>query len=495
MTRDDEVDTAHNDGVNDTNNNESLLMQQVMEESLRLHRQHLQDQQRQCEEENRMIRFLHEQHQAEARLNEERKQEERKEQEQREQKRQRCEEQWTIQESLQSHREHLQRQQLNSYATNYIVSRTETKVEGAWDCPSCTFLNPPYAPKCEACRFEAPQHVLTYRPFPQNVRFGIEIEIIVPLGKRDGFTLDSISEQLTLLGPHRVTHEQYRHQQNDLGRTHWKIVTDSSIHPGRPGHDLCFELVSPILMGAPGLNQIRDMLDAIRRIGIEQNKSCGFHVHVDAEDGQSITSFSTLRQLKRIARAFVALENAFDLIVGEARRAGGRKSNKNKYCQSNRIAFGQMSNRQRWNTISEAQTKHQVVELMNPNRDRYRKLNLTNVIKSNRPSTIEFRHHGGVEDLREVEAWVRLVMAFCENAARNDNQDYLLLHESSGVEDEVRALFRLIKCRGLEQVFILDRRLFAQNRMKNVWTCKVCRRQFADCRSLSQHCSATGHQP
>ena len=154
-----------------------------------------------------------------------------------------------------------------------------------------------------------------------------------------------------------------------------------------------------------------------------------------------------------------------------------------------------MSNRQRWNTISEAQTKHQVVALMNPNRDRYRKLNLTNVIKSNRPSTIEFRHHGGVEDLRETEAWVRLVMAFCENAARNDNEDYLLLHESSGVEDEVRALFRLIKCRGLEQVFILDRRLFAQNRMKNVWTCKVCRRQFADCRSLSQHCSATGHQP
>jgi len=81
MTRDDEVDTAHNDGINDTNNNESLLMQQVMEESLRLHRQHLQDQQRLCEEENRMIRFLHEQHQAEARLEEERKQEERKEQE------------------------------------------------------------------------------------------------------------------------------------------------------------------------------------------------------------------------------------------------------------------------------------------------------------------------------------------------------------------------------------------------------------------------------
>ena len=156
-----------------------------------------------------------------------------------------------------------------------------------------------------------------------------------------------------------------------------------------------------------------------------------------------------------------------------------------------------MSNRQRWNTISDTRTKQQIVDLMNPNNDRYRKLNLTNITRVDRPSTIEFRHHAGVEDLQEAEAWVRLVLAFCENAAamsNENNEGRLLLPESSPVDEEVRALFRLVNCRGLEQMYTLDRRLFIRDNLQNEWKCKTCRRRFGESRSLAQHCSATGHQ-
>lgn len=477
--RRDEEESNDNDAADikvDADADEPSLMRKALEESLRSHRHHLQEQQRKRQEEDRLALLLHQQELEEKRLEDERV---RRIQQEKLEK-------WAMKESYQYHREHVQRHQMNSYATDYIIQRTETKAQGCWDCPLCTFLNQPYATKCRACNAAPPVHVLTYRPFPEHLRFGLEIEMVVPQGRKDGFTLESMAKSLSELGPQGVTYEGYTHATHD----HWKIVTDSSIHPSHSGQDLCFELVSPILVGEAGLGQLRNIMDNIRRMGIDTNRSCGFHVHVDAEEDHA-GSLSTLPDLKRIAQAFVAMENAFDLIVASGKkRKNGRQTNRNRFCQSNRMNFGQMSNRQRWNTIAAAPSKRRLVELVSP--DRYRKINLTNIDKHDRPSTVEFRHHGGVQDLKEAEAWVRLVLAFSENAAKGNNQ-ICLLPESSNESDELRALFDLVDCRGLEQMFTVDRKLYIEN-LKNEWKCKACQRKFANSRSLAQHCSATGHR-
>eukprot|EP00980_Cylindrotheca_fusiformis_P008919 scaffold1900_cov123-Cylindrotheca_fusiformis.AAC.45 len=378
---------------------------------------------------------------------------------------------------------------MNTFATDYVVRRTEQKSAGCWDCPLCTFVNSPYADKCGVCKAKPPMHVLTFKGLPP-IRFGLEIEIVIPFGKRDGFTAQSVAKNLSLLGPEKVEFMGYTHATSRF----WKIVTDSSIQGNNWDQDLCFELVSPILQGEPGLAQLRSIMDNVSRIGIATNASCGFHVHVDAEAGSPL---SNLEAIKSISRCFVSLENAFDALVthdaSTDKNITNRRTNKNKFCQSNRLAFGEMSNRQLWSKISSAGSMKHLVRMMNPENDRYRKLNLTNLTKHDRPSTCEFRHHGGVQDLKEAEAWVRLVLRFCANAVKKQDSQICLLPEGSPVKDEVRALFELVECQGLEQMFVVDRKLFLEERMKNIWRCRDCRRPFGNSRSLSQHCSAVGH--
>jgi hypothetical protein len=362
-------------------------------------------------------------------------------------------------------------------------ARAEERNDGSWDCVDCTCENPPYSPKCFMCQTNAPPTVLTFLPL-SNSRFGVELEIVISDGHADGYTLERIAKDLTQLGT-TVEYMGYTHTTVD----HWKIVTDVSVQ-GTP-NDLGFELVSPVLQGDIGLDSIRTILQNVRKLGIETNASCGFHVHVDATNGdqQAVRAMGTVAGLRRVARAFVALENAFDLVIASSQ---GRRANQNQYCGSNRLAMGSLSNRQRWERISATTNRTDLVGLLNPNNDRYKKLNLTNLIKPLRPSTIEFRHHGGVKELLETEAWVRLVLRFCEVVSQSEDAR-CLLPEASTPKEEVRSLFEILDCHGLEQFYTTERRLFQEDRLHNRWECQTCRRQFRDCRALSQHTSTTGH--
>jgi hypothetical protein len=208
----------------------------------------------------------------------------------------------------------------------------------------------------------------------------------------------------------------------------------------------------------------------------------------------------TLDGLKRVAQCFCSLENAFDLLVARTTRDNNehegskRRANRNEYCGSNCLAFGSLSNRQRWEEIASAQSLRALVDMVNPGNDRYRKLNMTNICMPTRPSTCEFRHHGGVEELQEAEAWVRLVVRFCERASQQCAASAACcLREDATPRDELQALFALVDCEGLEQFFVVDRKLFVDLPLANDWECRSCNRTFANSRALSQHAAATGH--
>ena len=382
---------------------------------------------------------------------------------------------------------------------------------GAWDCTTCTFRNEPYSRACAACQSSPPPQALTYAKI-SKLRFGLEIELIVPNGRRDGFTYESLEQQWNIsamgydnrhcrddsfrgLTPRIQFHRRNTHQTS----MDWQVVPDSSLQGNSP-NDLCLELVSPILQGEEGLRQLRVVMERLRSLGISTNSSCGFHVHVDATRGiqQAIPAMATLFGIQKIARSFLALEDAFDLLVGLSwdSAAGDhrrRRANQNRYCRSNRIALGQVSNRQRWDRISSTRNFTQLVNLVSP--DRYRKLNLTNIIDRNRESTCEFRNHGGVDDLKEAEAWVRLLLRFCERVSdpSMDDTSIALLSQGCSPKDEVAALFLLLDCPGLEQYFRVERRMFLEERMTNPWTCNTCRKVFQNSRSLAQHETATNH--
>jgi Putative amidoligase enzyme len=430
---------------------------------------------------------------------------------------------------------------MTSAAKRYKTSRNDDVAQGSWDCPHCTYTNPPYrAQTCGMCHAAPPINVLTFSPISPTLRFGVEIEIIIPRGKQDlGYTLPRLAQELTRLGPPNVHFRGYTHE-TEAGAD-WKLVTDASIvgttrssnDEDENDADLCFELVSPILVGDDGLASMRSILDHVRRLGVATNSTCGFHVHVDAEPNHGTPSpVSSLAALKRLCQCFCCLENAFDLLVASStwddkKNENGtntssnsqdhRRANANEYCRSNRLLLGTaggMSNRQVYNKIAAARSRADLVHnIINPEpAGRYCKLNLTNITKTSRPSTVEFRHHGGVEDLLEAEAWVRLILRFCQaaGATLTNAQVEQMCVSSSGSSSssaasptttatamaraEVEALFDMVGCQGLAQFYIVERRLFAgEHRFRNTWPCTICGKVFETCQSLSQHVQARRH--
>lgn len=387
-----------------------------------------------------------------------------------------------------------QRIALKELSDTFSARRGLERMEGSWDCPSCTYHNRPYAARCGACDEMPPHSVLSFSGLPSsNMCFGIELELIVSGGKHDGMTCQWIAEQLSALGV-PTTYSGYNH---DTCRE-WKVVTDSSLISS--SNDLCFELVSPILMGEDGLDTVRVMLESIRRIGININSSCGFHVHVDATSG----SMSSLSGLKRLVHCFVSLEGAFDCLVARdaSQHAQNRRANRHRYCGSNVLAFGPLSNKQRWNRIQDARSINELVNMINPNCDRYRKLNLTNLIRSDRPSTCEFRQHGGVSELLVAEAWIRLVLCFCDVTTKDSSvSSVCLLRQDAPLKEELETLLRVVNCPGIEYFYLLERNLFPlmedrsqRAHRKKEWKCR-CGRRFKDSRALSQHIGDTGHEP
>ena len=393
-----------------------------------------------------------------------------------------------------SHALFTQQQSATQLATN------SSPLDGSWDCPHCTFTNPPHVPQCQACQNVAPDTVLVYPTLDStNLEFGVEWELVMPGGVRDGWTLSKMAKALTKMAAQEKRQENNNIQVRAVGYSHettdyWKIVTDSSLQGQDSEGDLCLELVSPILKGEAGLATLRLVMEYTRRLGIDANHTCGFHVHVSAEASSPI---GNVKSLRRIAQCYVALENAFDLLVVRSWTANNtasrrRRAHNHRYCQSNRVAFGEKSNHQRWHYLENTSSLAHLARKVSP--DRYRKLNFTNLNKVNRPNTIEFRQFGGVQQVSEAEAWIRLVLIFCHRAGlRTGASTACLLPEASTPSEEMQSLFSLLDSPGLQQYFTVERRLFQTQSLKNTWKCRVCRRQFGTSRSLSQHMMAVGH--
>lgn len=187
-------------------------------------------------------------------------------------------------------------------------------------------------------------------------------------------------------------------------RRRWKCVTDASIeiddHYG-------WEIVSPKLKGDQGLREIRRVLTAVQKMKGRVGESCGHHVHVDAES-------LSFQDIKRIAQGYLVYEQAFDLM-----QPVSRQLDENKYLRSNKTGAedqekGTKPEQRTLRAILALEKCTEIVDLVdviNPkeyepgieagperlDRQRYYKLNLTNLVKLGNPetdrpfTTIEFR--------------------------------------------------------------------------------------------------------
>jgi hypothetical protein len=207
--------------------------------------------------------------------------------------------------------------------------------------------------------------------------FGIEIEFIGDRG--------NVAQGIRDLGL-RCEIENYNHNT----RPHWKITSDSSVHPNANQAGYGWELVSPILKGRDGLEQIRKVCEALESAGAKVNRSCGLHVHHDARDFQNET-------FKNLIKIYARFEPVIDTLVAPSRRG-----NVNQYCQTlARIDLENVLNAGDPTTLRRAYG------------DRYKKLNLQSYVTH---GTVEFRQHQGTINAEKIINWVKLTQGIVERA-------------------------------------------------------------------------------
>jgi len=251
-------------------------------------------------------------------------------------------------------------------------------------------------------------------------RFGVEIEFLSTV------STDQVMNCLRASGL-PVEYEAYTHRVTP----HWKVVSDGSCG---------YELVSPVLEGEAGLDEVRTAAAALEAAGAEVNRKCGFHVHFDA-------SRMSLKAIKNLFKLWLKFEDVLDSLQPPSRRG-----NANTYCQTNLPyePFGAGDHRglcSRMFQKIDACRSVEDIRALYP--CRYRKLNIHSYF---RHRTLEVRHHSGTTNPEKITNWVRLMARLfdaAESAAAVRNRP-----EDTGLGmSRMKWFFQAVGAKGLTKFY------------------------------------------
>ena len=199
--------------------------------------------------------------------------------------------------------------------------------------------------------------------------FGIEIETIAP----DSAVRD---HGLRIGGYKRGIQVPYL-------PTGWKAEADGSIDNSAGGHKC--EIVSPVLRGADGINQVIEVVRTLEAKGHRVNVSCGVHVHVGWDRTWNADA------LARLVTIVAYVERGLYAITGTKARERSR------YCGGVR----------KYGCEKDAKP--------NLDRNRYHALNLTN-LAAGAKQTVEFRVFSGSLNATKIAGWIQVALGLVERA-------------------------------------------------------------------------------
>lgn len=166
----------------------------------------------------------------------------------------------------------------------------------------------------------------------------------------------------------------------------WKVEQDGSVHG---------EVVSPILQGQAGFDQIKIVMKAMKEIGCKVNRQCGLHVHLGVKDLQRDQRILFIKQ-------WYANQAVIKRFVDKYRQ-------RNQYCQDQ---SPQQVDRM-------LQYMHQGVD---PDRDQVQRTASLNITPFKKIGTYEVRLHGGTLNPKKITTWIKFLMAFIEFSVQLDGQ-------------------------------------------------------------------------
>lgn len=216
-------------------------------------------------------------------------------------------------------------------------------------------------------------------------KFGVEIEFG---GIRRQVAVDAVRELDNRI-PMEV--QGYNHNVTSV----WKFITDGSVDSQGNGEG-GLEAVSPILQGEAGLAAMTTVLKGIRRAGGRVNRTCGIHVHHDANDMSGT-------QLAWLLEFYVENQRIIDTVLAPSRRS----TNINRWCKP-------WAGADKDRMLATAKTGNK----MGLGRfDRYRTINVVSYAKY---GTIEFRQHQGSLNAKKITAWIKFGQAMMETAKASE---------------------------------------------------------------------------
>ena len=164
---------------------------------------------------------------------------------------------------------------------------------------------------------------------------------------------------------------------NHLTRSHWKIVTDSSLSGRNSG-----EVVSPKLQGQAGFSQLQKVCQALNEMRAQVNRTCGVHVHLNSTD-------MSIEQIINVFDRYADAEAEIDAMMPRSRR-------NSRWCA---------------NCVKGTFRNHNTKRSVAGGAGRYYKVNLTNIAER---GSIEFRQHSGTTEFVKIANWISILMQFVE---------------------------------------------------------------------------------
>lgn len=249
--------------------------------------------------------------------------------------------------------------------------------------------------------------------------FGVELELMMPVG----FSRETLALRLQQDAGIVCRAEGYNHNTGPS----WKLVQDGSLGDYTRGA----ELVSPVLRGDDGLDQLRRACLVLKAVGCKVTQKCGLHVHVGARSWG-------VQAFRNLSSFYYRAQVQIDRFMAPSRRARA-----NMFC--NPVEY-------RAQLAAAAQDVAAVARAcgQSPGSDtvrgsgRYRKLNLQSYWQH---GTVEFRHHQGTVEAEKALAWVKFCLHVAAAAQSGSAEGALYgtlaeVFDAINLSDDLRAFFQ-----------------------------------------------------
>lgn len=253
-----------------------------------------------------------------------------------------------------------------------------------------------------------PEYGFESEQMPEGVKFGIELEGFSTLKKKFPKNLAVVATVFRAGG--LAANDAWVPKQ-DRKFNEWKITIDPSIisplefngryqkmnQLGGAG----MEIVSPILTGPSGRSALMRATALLNVVRFKTNETCGLHMHVSLED-------TTLQQKKNLVKALYHNEAVLDQIIDPARRGDNN-------------VFSLSINKVDLVRVDAASTTEELVETINPGKDRNYKFDMTGLVLPHAPPTIQYRGAGGAAYLNTTRDYAVIIGNFTKQALDNSN--------------------------------------------------------------------------